>query len=179
VARRVLTIGHSSHPLERLVELLRAHDVALVADVRRWPRSRRHPHFDDDALAVELAPHGIAYAHLPELGGRRAPRPGSPNDGWNVPGFKGYADHLGTDEFARGLARLEALAAERTTAIMCAEAAWTRCHRRLLADVLAVRGWDVRHIGPDGAAAPHTITPFAVVVDGLPRYPAPQLGLGL
>ena len=179
MAGRILTVGHSSHPLERLVELLQAHDVALLADVRRWPRSRRHPHFDDDALAVELAPRGIAYVHLPELGGRRAPVPGSPNDGWRVPGFKGYADHLATDEFARGLARLEAQASARRTAVMCAEADWRRCHRRLLSDVLTVRGWDVGHIGPDGAVTPHVMPDFAVVVDGLLRYPAAQLGLGL
>jgi uncharacterized protein (DUF488 family) len=176
----IVTVGHSSHTLERLVELLRGAQVAAVADVRRWPRSRRHPHFDDDALAVELAPRGIAYGHLPELGGRRDPRPGSANDGWAEPAFNGYADHLDSPEFGRGLARLEALAVDRRTAVMCAEAAWTRCHRRLLADVLALRGWDVRHLGPDGTVVGHVLTPFAVAADGeLPRYPAAQLGLGL
>jgi uncharacterized protein (DUF488 family) len=152
--------------------------VTVLADVRRWPRSRRHPHFDDDALAVELAPRGIAYVHLPELGGRRDPVPGSANDGWDEPAFNGYADHLATPEFTRGRDRLEALARDRPTAVMCAEAAWTRCHRRLLADVLALRGWDVRHIGPDGGLERHALTPFAVA-DDPPRYPAAQLGLGL
>lgn len=177
----IFTVGHSAHPLARLVALLDGHGVTALADVRRWPRSRRHPHFDDDALAVELAPRGIAYTHLPELGGHRAPRPASANDGWDEPAFNGYADHLATPEFARGLDRLEALARQRVTAVMCAEAAWTRCHRRLLADVLALGGWDVCHIGPDGAVAPHALTPFAVVDDagGPPTYPAAQLGLGL
>jgi uncharacterized protein (DUF488 family) len=154
--------------------------VTQVADVRRWPRSRRHPHFDDDALAVELAPHGIAYAHLGELGGHRAPLAGSGNDGFDEPAFNGYADHLASAEFAHGVARLDALAAARPTAVMCAEGDWRRCHRRLLADVLSVRAdaAPVRHITPAGALEQHVVTAFAVVRDGLPRYPAPQLGLG-
>jgi uncharacterized protein (DUF488 family) len=176
---RLFTIGHSSHPLERFAALLRGAGVTQVADVRRWPRSRRHPHFDDDALAVELAPSGIAYAHLPELGGHRDPVAGSVNDGWDVAAFNGYADHLASAEFARGLARLDALAAARPTAVMCAEGDWRRCHRQLLADVLALRGDDVRHVLPDGAVQPHALTAFAVVSEGVPRYPAPQLGLGI
>lgn len=174
----VLTIGHSSHPLERFAALLRGAGVTQVADVRRWPRSRRHPHFDDDALAVELAPHGIAYAHLPELGGHRDPVAGSVNDGWDAAALNGYADHLASEELARGVVRLDALAADRATAVMCAEGDWRRCHRRLLADVLALRGDDVRHITPGGALERHVVTEFAVAQDGLPRYPAPQLGLG-
>ena len=176
---RILSVGHSSHALEPFAALLAGAGIAQLADVRRWPRSRRHPHFDDDALAVELAPRGIAYAHLPELGGHREPQAGTANDGWDLPAFRGYADHVGSAEFGRGLARLEALARERTTAVMCAEAAWTRCHRRLLCDVLAVRGWTVEHLGPDGTLASHALPDFAVVVDGLPRYPAAQLGFGL
>jgi len=107
--------------------------------------------------------------------------PGSANDGWDVPAFNGYADHLASAELARGLARLDALAAARTTAVMCAEGDWRRCHRRLLADVLLARPGDphaVSHITPDGALEPHVLTAFAVIEDGAPRYPAPQLGLG-
>jgi uncharacterized protein (DUF488 family) len=178
IARAIFTIGHSSHTLARLAELLGRHGVTQVADVRRWPRSRRHPHFDDDALAVELAPHGVAYTHLPELGGHRDPMAGSGNDGWDVPAFNGYADHLTSDEFARGLERLDALAAARLTAVMCAEADWRRCHRQLLADVLVARGDTVSHITPTGALELHALTAFAIVNGGLPHYPAPQLGLG-
>jgi uncharacterized protein (DUF488 family) len=175
----LFTVGHSSHPVGALAALLRGAGVTQIADVRRWPRSRRHPHFDDDALAVELAPYAIAYAHLPALGGRRGPVPGSGNDGWDVAAFNGYADHLASTEFARGLERLGALAAARPTAVMCAEGDWRRCHRRLLADVLVARGEaGVRHIGPDGTLEAHVLTAFAIVEDGLPRYPAPQLGLG-
>jgi uncharacterized protein (DUF488 family) len=175
----VFTVGHSSHTLERFTELLRGAGVTQVADVRRWPRSRRHPHFDDDALAVELAPHGIAYAHVVELGGHRERVPGSANDGWEEAAFNGYADHLASAELARGVARLDALAATRPTAVMCAEGDWRRCHRQLLADVLVARGdVAVRHITPRGTLEPHVVTAFAVVRDGVPRYPAPQLGLG-
>lgn len=176
----VFTVGHSSHALARFAELLRGHGVTQVADVRRWPRSRRHPHFDDDALAVELAPSGIAYAHLPELGGHREPVAGSPNDGWPEPAFNGYADHLGSGEFARGLARLDALRAARVTAVMCAEGDWRRCHRQLLADVLVVgEGVEVVHIAPDGGAERHAVTAFAQRgADGALTYPAQQLGLG-
>jgi uncharacterized protein (DUF488 family) len=174
----VFTVGHSAHALERFAALLRGAGVTQVADVRRWPRSRRHPHFDDDALAVELASYGIAYAHLPELGGHRDPVGGSGNDGWDVAAFNGYADHLASAEFARGLARLDALASARTTAVMCAEGDWRRCHRQLIADVLVLGGKTVTHVLPDGGAEPHVVTAFAVVEDGRPRYPAPQLGLG-
>ncbi|HEU4975184.1 MAG TPA: DUF488 domain-containing protein [Baekduia sp.] len=173
------SVGHSSHTLDGLVALLCLHGVTQVADVRRWPRSRRHPHFDDDALAVELAPRGIAYAHLPELGGHRRPAAGSTNDGWAEEAFRGYADHLASTEMARGLARLEALATRRPTAVMCAEGGWERCHRRLLCDALTVRGWEVRHVRPDGEIEPHRLPDFAVVDGGVPRYPAAQLGLGL
>jgi uncharacterized protein (DUF488 family) len=176
----LFTVGHSAHPLERFAELLRGHGVAQVADVRRWPRSRRHPHFDDDALAVELAPFGIAYAHLPELGGHREPVAGSSNDGWPEAAFNGYADHLASDELARGLARLRALSAERVTAVMCAEGDWRRCHRQLLADALVVReGVEVVHIAPDGGTERHAVTTFAQRgPDGALTYPAQQLGLG-
>jgi uncharacterized protein (DUF488 family) len=176
----VFTVGHSSHTAQRFLELLRGHGVTQVADVRRWPRSRRHPHFDDDALAVELASSGIAYAHVPELGGHRDPVRGSVNDGWDVAAFNGYADHLASEEFARGLARLAQLRAERVTAVMCAEGDWRRCHRQLLADALVVReGVEVVHIAPDGGVERHAVTAFAERgEDGALTYPARQLGLG-
>jgi uncharacterized protein (DUF488 family) len=177
----LFTIGHSSHPVDAFAALLRGAGVTQVADVRRWPRSRRHPHFDDDALAVELAARGIAYHHVVELGGHRDRVPGSPNDGWDAEAFNGYADHLASEEFARGIGKVMALAAARPTAVMCAEGDWHGCHRRLVADVLELRGAaSVRHIAVDGTVTPHAITEFAVFAAdaGLPRYPAQQLGLG-
>jgi uncharacterized protein (DUF488 family) len=170
----VFTIGHSSHTLDAFTGLLRGVGVTQLADVRRWPRSRRHPHFDDDALAVELASSGVAYTHLPELGGHRERVAGSPNDAWDVPAFNAYADHLASEEFARGLDRLLALAAARPAAVMCAEGDWRRCHRRLVADVLVARGLaDVGHVTPDGAVVAHTVNDVAVGEGG-----GPQLGLG-
>ena len=168
----VATIGHSTHDLDRLIELLIGEGVQVLADVRRAPHSRRTPQFNADRLTVELPAVGIAYEHLAELGGRRSATPGSPNDGWRVAAFRGYADHMATREFAGGLRRLEALAAERPTAIMCAEALWWRCHRRLVADALVVRGWRVRHVGADGRAIDHELTPFARVEGKRLLYPA-------
>jgi uncharacterized protein (DUF488 family) len=147
--------------------------VRVVADVRRFPRSRRHPHFNAEVLAEALP----GYEQFPSLGGRRRPVPDSVNDGWEVEAFRGYADHMASAEFLSGLARLEELAASVPTAVMCAEAPWWRCHRRLVADALLVRGWEVCHIGPDGRLVAHEVPDFAVV-DGVEiRYPAPQLRL--
>ena len=171
-ATAIFTVGHSTHALDRLVELLLGHGVGGLADVRRAPRSRRTPQFNADRLARELPAAGIAYAHLAELGGRRSVAPGSPNDGWRVAAFRGYADHMATPEFAAGLRRLEALGAERPTAIMCAEAVWWRCHRRLVADALLVGGWRVRHVAADGRLSDHELTPFARVEGERLVYPA-------
>jgi uncharacterized protein (DUF488 family) len=143
--------------------------------VRRFPGSKRLPHFNAEALRAAL---GADYEHFPELGGRRSRVPGSPNGGWEVAAFQGYADHMASEEFARGLERLEAWAAQRSVAVMCAEAPWWRCHRRLLADALLVRGHEVRHIlGPERAPR-HELTEFAHVEDGRLTYPPRQLELG-
>lgn len=176
-AREVLTVGHSIHPLERFVELLQGAAVEQVADVRAFPFSRRNPHFNRDPLAQSLEQEGIGYVHLPELGGRRSPVQGSPNRGWEVEAFVGYADHLASPEFDAGLERLEAVAGARRTAAMCAEADWRRCHRRLLSDALTARGWRVLHLGPDGATTEHVLTPFAVVEGDSITYPPVQASL--
>ena len=145
-----------------------------VADVRRFPRSRRHPHFNTEALAETL---GEGYRWFEDLGGRRRPHPDTANAGWEVEAFRGYADWMATPSFAEALARLADLAAERPTAVMCAEAPWWRCHRRLVSDALLVRGWRVGHIGPDGRLTEHELTPFAEVDGDRLTYPAPQLRL--
>jgi uncharacterized protein (DUF488 family) len=171
----LFTVGHSTHEARAFLGLLRVHGVAAVADVRRYPASRRQPQFNADALAAALGEAGIAYAGLgDELGGRRRRRRGSANDGWRVEGFRAYADHMGTAEFAAGLARLEQLASGAPTAVMCAEGDWRRCHRRLVADALLVRGWRVVHILRDARLEDHELTPFAVVEGGGIAYPAPQ-----
>ena len=172
---RAFTVGHSTHPLEAFAELLARHAVERVADVRRTPRSGRHPQFNREALAAELPARGVDYRHLPALGGRRPARPESPNGGWEHPAFRGYADYALTGEFAAGLAELCALASERRTAVMCAEALWWRCHRRLIADRLSALGWTVCHIGADGGSTEHALPPFAVVrADATIVYPPAQ-----
>jgi uncharacterized protein (DUF488 family) len=172
---RVFTVGHSTHSLDGLVPLLAGQGVERVVDVRRTPRSGRHPQFDRESLAVELPERGVDYRHLPALGGRRRPRPDSPNGGWEHAAFRGYADHALTRAFAAGLAELCALAAERATAVMCAEALWWRCHRRLIADRLTALGWSVCHIAADGSLAEHELPAFAVVeADKTVHYPPAQ-----
>ncbi len=159
----IFTIGHSTHEADAFLRLLRRRAILALADVRRFPSSRRMPRFNAAALENALAANGIAYVHLPELGGRRDPRPGSPHRGWRVGQFQGYADHMDTEEFRAGLERLRELAHERRTAAMCAEAQWWRCHRRLLSDALLVGGLAVWHIDARGGVERHELTPFAVV----------------
>ena len=172
--RRAFTIGHSTHAIDAFVGLLRDAGVRAVADVRRFPGSRRHPQFGRDALAAELAGAEIGYAHVEALGGRRSVRPGSPNAGWEVAAFQGYADHMASAEFGAGLAALEALARERPTAVMCAEALWWRCHRRLIADRLVLAGDTVCHILSDGRTSTHRLPEFASVgPNGQLTYPVP------
>jgi uncharacterized protein (DUF488 family) len=171
---RVFSIGHSTHEPGAFVKLLSTNEVAQVADVRAFPASRRVPWFNRDALTRELPSHGIGYTHLPELGGRRRPSPDSPNGGWEVTGFRGYADHMASAEFTTGIEALQALAQERPTAMMCAEGLWWRCHRRLIADALTIDGWEVFHIDPRGAVSTHELTRFAVLEAGRLLYPPTQ-----
>jgi uncharacterized protein (DUF488 family) len=169
----VWTVGHSTHSLDAFVALLGEHEITQVADIRTVPRSRRHPHFDTGALAVSLAERGVAYVHLARLGGWRHPGSDSRNGAWRNVSFRGYADFAMGEEFAHGLVELRRLAVARRTAMMCSEALWWRCHRRLVADRLVVAGATVRHIGSDGRVSAHELTCFAVVGhDGLITYPA-------
>jgi uncharacterized protein (DUF488 family) len=171
----IYTIGHSTRSAEELLALLNQAEVKLLVDVRAFPSSRRHPQFNREALSGWLPDAGIEYLHLPGLGGRRDPAPGSPNGGWRERAFQGYADHTASPEFREALTRLENAAAAVATAIMCAEAVWWRCHRRLIADALVARGWRVEHLGIGERQALHELPPFAVVEPGgLIRYPPPQ-----
>lgn len=179
--RSVYTVGHSTRTIDELVALLAEHGITVLVDVRRFPGSRRHPQFSRDSLERSLLAHGIRYVHAPDLGGRRAPRPDSPNTAWRNSGFRGYADYMQTPEFAAALAALEELAARETVAILCAEAVPWRCHRRMIADALAAHGVPVMHIIGPGRAEPHTLDEHARVrEDGTLVYPAPgdeQTGL--
>ena len=145
--------------------MLARHDVRVLADVRAFPGSRRHPQFGRDALAGACAERAITYRWMPALGGRRRPTTGeSPHRAWEVAAFRSYADYMDTPEFAAALAVLEAEARRASTAFMCAEALWWQCHRRLIADRLLVRGWDVEHLGRAAAPSPHRLPDFARVV---------------
>lgn len=162
----VYTVGHSTRTIEELIALLREPDVQTLIDVRRYPGSRRHPQFSRDALAASLDAAGIRYVHEPDLGGRRAARPGSPHTAWRVEAFRGYADYMETAEFQAALERLIQQAAGETVAILCAEAVPWRCHRRLISDALVARGVDVLHILSPGRADPHELDANARLLPG-------------
>ncbi|MDQ3933081.1 MAG: DUF488 domain-containing protein [Actinomycetota bacterium] len=169
---KLWSIGHSTHGLDEFVDLLAEHEIRALVDIRTVPKSRRHPHFRSDALAHSLPERGIAYTHVPRLGGFRRPRADSPNAGWRNESFRGYADYAMTDDFDAGLAELRRIAQAERTVMMCSEALWWRCHRRLVADRLVVAGDAVLHIGADGRASEHELTPFACVSgDGQITYP--------
>jgi uncharacterized protein (DUF488 family) len=170
---RILTVGHSTRSLAEFIELLRAHGIEHVVDVRTVPRSRRNPQFNAGTLPAALEEAGIAYTHLPGLGGLRRPGPGSANGGWRNRTFRGYADYIQTQEFEANLRKLVALAARRTVALMCAEAVPWRCHRSLIADALLVRGVAVDHILSSKRRLPHTMTPWAQVEGTRVTYPPP------
>jgi uncharacterized protein (DUF488 family) len=156
-----------------LQSLLGAHGVTAVADVRTVPKSRRHPHFAGAALARELPARGIEYQHFPGLGGLRKPRRDSRNGGWRHDSFRGYADHMESPEFRGALDALIAWAAgDRVVAVMCAEAKWWQCHRRLVADALVAKGFEVRHVMSSREAPRHELTPFARVDGNRVYYPA-------
>jgi uncharacterized protein (DUF488 family) len=159
----VLTIGHSNLPADEFVRLLQAHHVTAVADIRAKPFSRRNPHFSKKNLQSILAAAGIGYEHFPSLGGHRAPREDSMNSGWRNAAFRGYADHMGTQEFLHGIEALLEFSEKYLVAVMCAESQWRDCHRQLLADALVARAVEVRHIMSVDALVAHQLTSFARV----------------
>src|SRR5215213_2084445 len=142
----VWTVGHSTRSAEEFGEILKAHGIEVLVDVRMFPGSRRYPQFNREALCASLTTLGIEYKHDPRLGGRRKPRADSHNTAWRNASFRAYADHMETDEFRKGVEDLLELAARRPTAVMCAEALWWRCHRSLISDYLKAAGHHVIHI---------------------------------
>jgi len=179
LARTIYTIGHSTRSAEEFIALLQEHGIARLVDVRRYPASRRNPQFAQDALSSALKKHGIAYRHEIDLGGRRRASADSPNRAWQNAQFRGYADHTASEEFESALARLADAADSRATAVMCAEAHPSRCHRRIVADVLVARGWRVVHILERGRAIEHVLDANARVTShGKLVYPSPQSDLG-
>ncbi len=168
----VLTIGHSNHPLERFLALLARHEVEALVDIRRFPGSRKHPHFHRDNLAAFLPRSGVEYHWLEALGGRRhKQRDESRNLGLENRGFRNYADYMGTEEFREGAEKLLEIARRKRTATMCAEGLFWQCHRRLVSDFLVASGVTVQHIMPGGELRPHTLTSGAVIEGGQVTYP--------
>ncbi len=168
----VLTIGHSTRPLDEFINILRAYGVAEVVDVRTVPRSRHNPQFNRDTLPDALSAVGIGYSHIPELGGLRRPSPDSRNTAWRNESFRGYADYMQTSEFMAGLEELMQLASHKQVTIMCAEAVPWRCHRSLIGDALLVRGFQVRDIMSETKEQAHALTPWAEVQGTQLSYPA-------
>ena len=167
----IYTVGHSIQAAEAFVKLLRAHAIEQVADVRLIPQSARHPHFARERLTPLLESNGISYRHFRDLGGRRKPHPDSINTAWRVDAFRGYADYMGTEPFRHGFDALLQFAAVARTTVMCAEAVWWQCHRRLLSDALLVHGVPVLHIMRGAAAKPHEFNEFAREHEGGVIYP--------
>jgi uncharacterized protein (DUF488 family) len=178
----IWTIGHSTRELNDFLALLAAEQIQTLADVRRFPGSRRHPHFNREALSATLQNLGITYTHFPTLGGRRTVAgvsdPGRPgrtkttkNSPWRVAAFAAYADYMLTDDFKAAFKELQTLAAHSRTAIMCAEALPWRCHRRLIADQFVAEGWEVQDIVGPNKTMPHKLPDFAVVNAGQVTYP--------
>jgi uncharacterized protein (DUF488 family) len=168
------TIGHSTRPWAEFAAMLDEAGIRTLADVRRFAGSRRNPQFSRDAMPPALAAAGLHYWPLPALGGRRKPLPGSPNTAWRVEAFRAYADYLADPGYIEAREALMAHARGEPTCVMCAEAVWWRCHRRLIADDFVARGWTVLHLMAPGKAEPHVLNPDARMVDGVLRYPGPQ-----
>jgi uncharacterized protein (DUF488 family) len=173
----LFTVGHSTRSLEELLALLGEHAIEVLIDVRRFPGSRRHPHFAREALGAAVHAAGIEYRWVEALGGRRSRRPGSPHTAWRVPGFAGYADHMDTPEFQAAAAELLAEARRRAVAVMCAEARPEQCHRRLIADHATAQAMAVTHILAPGRTALHRLPEFARIEGGRVIYDVGQLPL--
>lgn len=160
----LFTIGHSTRSIEDFLAILAAHRVAALVDVRSYPGSRRYPQFNREELATSMASAGVEYHHFRELGGRRSPKPDSKNTAWNNPAFQGYADYMETDAFRTGIERLLGIAGSQSTAIMCSESLWWRCHRSLISDYLKTKGVAVTHILGETRTEPHNYTSAARIV---------------
>ena len=167
---KIWTVGHSTRSGEEFTRILLAHGIEVLVDVRTFPGSRRYPQFNKETLAESLREAGIDYKHEPRLGGRRKPRPDSHNSAWRNEQFRGYADHMETEEFKNGVRELLELASSKRVAVMCAEAVWWRCHRSLISDYLKAEGHEVIHILDEKKTEEHPYTSAAMLVDGKLSY---------
>jgi uncharacterized protein (DUF488 family) len=169
-ATRIWTVGHSTRSAEEFLQVLAAHDIRNLVDVRSFPSSRRYPQFNQEELRDALGKVGVDYHHIPSLGGRRKSVPNSKNTAWRNESFRAYADHMESVEFKSGIAHLLTLARERRSAVMCAEAVWWRCHRGLISDYLKDHGVEVLHIISASKTEPHPYTAAARIIEGKLSY---------
>lgn len=167
---RIWTVGHSTRSSQEFTEILLAHPIDTLVDVRSFPGSGRYPHFNKHELSSTLEAIGILYSHCAQLGGRRRPSPHSKNTAWKNPSFRAYADHMESEEFKKGIEDLLELTQEKRTAIMCAEALWWRCHRSLIADFLKAKGVEVIHVLDSKHTEEHPYTSAARIVEGRLSY---------
>lgn len=173
--KEIYTIGHSTHPLEEMIAILKAHKIQTVIDIRTIPKSRNNPQFNQEVFKKALKNHGIGYRHLKELGGLRHALKDSINTGWINASFRGYADYMQTTAFQKGLEKLEKIASKKRCALMCAEAVPWRCHRSLVADALSVHKWKVFHLLSKKTAKRHRRTSFLKTKKGMLFYPKSSL----
>jgi len=164
--KTIWTIGHSTRTEHTFLELLQSFGIKTLVDIRRYPGSRKYPHFNADNLAAFLTQNKIRYISITELGGRRKAKSNSINTGWRLDAFKGYADYMETEEFKEAAQKLQNIALYSSTAYMCSEAVWWSCHRALVSDYLKVSGWKVMHIMGKTEATEHPFTAPAKVVSG-------------
>ncbi|MET3113458.1 uncharacterized protein (DUF488 family) [Pedobacter sp. CG_S7] len=162
--KTIYTIGHSTHSIDVFLDMLKSFDIKILADIRRLPGSRKFPQFDKEYLKIALKEAGIEYIHLADLGGRRKAKKDSKNNRWNNASFKGYADYMETNEFENAVENLQNIALKQTTAYMCSEAVWWRCHRSMVSDYLKAKDWQVFHIMAIEKAREHPYTSPAIVV---------------
>lgn len=160
----IYTIGHSTHSFEDFLSMLQSFNIEVLADIRSFPGSRKYPQFNKENLMVSIKEAGIEYLHLADLGGRRKVKKDSKNNRWNNDSFKGYADYMETEAFEKAVINLEKIGMEKTTAYMCSEAVWWRCHRSMVSDYLKAKGWTVMHIMAIGKAKEHSYTAPARIV---------------
>lgn len=164
--KQIWTIGHSTHTSNELVAMLKSFDIQVLADIRRFPGSRKFPQFNKDNLEKMLPENGIEYLHFEDLGGRRKPLPDSRNTAWRLDAFKGYADYMETENFKKAIKELEKVAEKKRVAFMCSEAVWWSCHRSLVSDYLKSKSWDVQHIMGVGKSQEHPYTKPARIENG-------------
>lgn len=173
--KKIWTLGHSVHAAPDFISILVSFNIKTLADIRQYPGSKRFPQFNQDELQRLLQSRDIGYMHIKELGGRRKPVVNSPHTAWRNAAFRGYADHMETDEFRQGIERLQNAALEKRVVYICSEALWWQCHRALVSDYLKIRGWQVMHIMNVSKVEKHPYTSAARIVDGELRYDTPEL----